>query len=203
MTIDPADALLALTPLVEILEKLEVPYYLGGSVASSAYGTARSTLDVDLVADLAEEHVTPLVEALEGGFYIDANMIRGAIAAKSCFNIIHLATMVKLDVFAVKDRDYDRTALGRIGSEFLHPSSESTRKFPFASREDIILNKLEWYRLGDEISQRQWGDILGVMNVQADLLDNDYLDTWAADLGVMDLLERARRESDEKRNSKS
>ena len=196
MTISPADALLALTLLVEVLEKLGVPYYLGGSVASSAYGTARSTLDVDLVADLAEKHVVPLVEALNDEFYIDAGMISGAIAGKSCFNIIHLSTMVKLDVFAVKDRPYDRAALGRIGSEFLSPSSEQARKFPFASREDIILNKLEWYRLGDEISERQWHDVLGVMNVQADLLDNNYLDTWATDLGLTDLLERARRESD-------
>jgi hypothetical protein len=195
MTITPADALLALTPLVEALEKLGVPYYLGGSVASSAYGTARSTLDVDLVADLAEEHVIPLVEALSDEFYIDAKMISGAIAGKSCFNIIHLSTMVKLDIFAVKDRPYDRVALGRIGSEFLHASSESARKFPFASCEDIILNKLEWYRLGEEVSERQWHDVLGVMNVQGDTLDNSYLDTWAAGLGLTDLLERVRRES--------
>lgn len=196
MTINPADALLALIPLAEVLEKLGVPYYLGGSVASSAYGTARSTLDVDLVADLADEHVTALVEALNKDFYIDAGMICGAIVRKSCFNIIHLATMVKLDVFAVKDREYDRVTMGRIGAEFLYDCNESARKFPLASREDIILNKLEWYRLGDEISERQWHDVLGVMNVQADSLDNKYLDAWAADLGLTDLLERARSESE-------
>ncbi len=192
MTFNLTDLLTALTPLVDVLETLGVKYYLGGSVASSAYGTARSTLDVDLVADLAEEHVAPLVKALQGEYYIDAGMISGAIRDRSCFNIIHYATMVKLDIFAVKDRPFDRSAIARTRLEVLSETIEPARRFPFASCEDIILAKLEWYRLGDEISQRQWQDVLGVMKVQGNILDQTYLDTWAGNLGLTDLLERAR-----------
>lgn len=192
MTITPVDILSALNPLVEVLEKLGVAYCLGGSVVSSAYGTARSTLDVDLVANLAEKHIEPLVQSLQDRFYIDAGMISDAIKNKSCFNIIHLPTMVKLDVFAVKNRPYDKTAFARARPEPLCESVEAARLFPFTSPEDIILNKLEWYRLGNEVSERQWLDVLGVMKIQANSLDQDYLDKWATELGLADLLERVR-----------
>ena len=78
---------------------LEVAYFVGGSVASSAYGVARSTLDVDPVADLREHHVDPLVARLSDACYIDAGMIRRALAQRSSFNLIHLDTMMKIDVF--------------------------------------------------------------------------------------------------------
>ncbi|NLE36870.1 MAG: hypothetical protein GX621_02470 [Pirellulaceae bacterium] len=194
MTVSPTDILIALSPLVDLLDRLGVKYYLGGSVASSVHGTARSTLDVDLVADLREEHVAPLVKTLQGMFYVDARMVAAAIRNKSCFNIIHLATMVKLDVFAVKDRPFDRVAFARARPEIISEGAEAAPRFPVATCEDIILAKLEWFRLGDEVSERQWHDVLGVMKVQRDRLDQGYLDTWAASLGLTDLLERARLE---------
>jgi hypothetical protein len=176
------------------LDKLGVSYYIGGSAASSTHGIPRSTMDVDLVADLAARHVAPLVAALKTVYYIDGPMIHEAIAHHSCFNLIHLATSFKVDVFVVKDRPHDRAALARAESRRPDPANPSTRFF-FASPEDIVLAKLEWYRLGDEVSDRQWGDILGVLRTQEGRLDRQYLEKSAAELGVADLLAKAWQES--------
>ena len=186
----PSDILAALIPVVDALERLDVPYYVGGSAASSNYGVARSTLDVDLVADLGAKHVDPLVGSLKSAYYVDGKMISEAIARKSCFNVIHLATMFKVDVFAVKDRRYDRAALSRIRKDTLALESATAELF-VASAEDIVLSKLEWFRLGDEVSRRQWDDALGVLKVQQDALDKGYLVQWARELGIADLLDRA------------
>ncbi len=188
------DLLAALTPVVEELERLGVKHYVGGSAVSSNYGVARATLDVDLVADLSQQHVTTLVEALRADYYVDARMIYEAIARQSCFNAIHIPTSFKVDVFVVKNRPYDRVALQRVRKDSLddeHPA----QLFFQASPEDIILSKLEWYRLGDEVSDSQWRDVIGVMKVQQDALDRPYLATWAAELGVADLLEKAWKEA--------
>lgn len=184
------DTVAALVPVVAQFARLGVPYQLGGSVVSSAHGVARSSLDVDLVADLGQQHVAPLVAALRDSYYIDSRMISDAIARKSCFNLVHLATSFKVDVFVLKNRAYDRVAMSRAQAVALDPSDPSAR-FSVASAEDIILAKLEWFRLGDEVSERQWNDILGVMKVQQQNLDRAYLAKWAAELRVGDLLERA------------
>lgn len=189
------DTLVAVGPVVDALEDLGVAYYLGGSVVSSTYGLARSTLDVDLVADLAPRHVQPFTDALKSAYYVDAPMISDAIARKSCFNVIHLGTMFKVDVFAVKDRPYDRVALARIRRDTLAVESAAAEFF-LAAPEDIVLNKLEWFRLGDEVSQRQWDDVIGVLKVQQARLDDAYLAEWSTKLGIADLLQRARRESE-------
>lgn len=186
----PADVIEAMTPVVEALERLGVKYYVGGSIASAVYGVSRATMDVDLVADLADQHVAPLVEALRATYYVDARMISDAIARKSCFNVIYLPTSFKVDVFVVKNRPYDRVVLQRIRPDTLDADRPSAQFF-LPSAEDVLLAKLEWFRLGDEVSERQWRDVIGVMKVQQNALDRRYLEKWAAELGVADLLERA------------
>jgi len=94
-----------------VLEKLGIPYYIGGSVASSAFGMARATLDVDLVADIKSEHVSALEKALRDDFYIDNEMVLEAVRQRTCFNVIHMNTAFKVDVFIVKDRELSRIAL--------------------------------------------------------------------------------------------
>jgi hypothetical protein len=182
------DILAAITPIVEALEELGIPYHIGGSVASSIYGLPRLTIDADLVADIRMKHVRPLVKQLETDYYIDEDMIRDAIRRQSSFNIIHLDTMLKVDIFIPKSRLFDQEELRKVRQEVL---SEGTRPFNIASPEGTILNKLEWYRMGGEVSDRQWNDILGVLKVQGTNLDIVYLERWAADLSVTDLLERA------------
>lgn len=188
------DVLAAIEPVIKAFEKLGVLYYIGGSVASSAYGIARATLDVDLVSDLKPHHVLPLVEMLESAYYIDEEMILDAIHRRSSFNLIHLDTMLKVDIFIVKDRLYHREALRRKRKDTLD-EEQGAAEFYLASPEDIILNKLEWFRMGGNVSERQWLDVLGVLKVQEDLLDMEYLRHWAAELRLTDLLKQAIREA--------
>lgn len=181
--------LAALEPVADALESLAVEFYIGGSVASSVHGVARATIDIDVVAALRREHIEPLVSRLHGAYYIEADQIRQAIEQRRSFNIIHLATMYKIDVFIMKDRPYDDVARQRTTRQTL--AQDSPHEFAIASPEDTILNKLEWYSAGGEVSERQWTDLIGVMRVQRDDLDRAYLEQWASKLDVQDLLDRA------------
>jgi len=180
------DIILALDMVIGSLEKLGVSYYIGGSVASSAYGIARATMDVDLVANVEMRHVDRLVKALEISYYIDADMIRKAIRGSTSFNLIHLETMIKIDVFVLKDQPYDSEAFARRQPETL--DEEGSGEFYLSSPEDIILNKLRWYQRGGGTSEQQLKDVLGVLKVQGDGLDLEYLKRWASRLNLSDLL---------------
>jgi len=181
--------------VLEVFEKLNIPYYIGGSLASSAFGVPRATLDVDLVADIRPEDATVISQLLDDEFFIDVDMILKAIQDRSSFNIIHLETMFKIDIFILKERAFDQMAFSRRVQKSL--SEESSRKFIFATPEDIILNKLEWYQAGGNVSDRQWNDIIGVLKVQGRQLDFAYLRRWANKLGISSLLKRAIDEAEE------
>lgn len=175
--------------VVGILEELGVPYAIGGSLSSSAHGVMRATLDADIVADLKPEHIQPFLAALSSDFYADEATIRDAIYRRTSFNLIHYQTAFKVDVFIPKPRPFDQMQLARRTAVVMGP--EPGRQVYLTSPEDIVLAKLEWYRMGGEVSDRQWLDIIGVLTIQAEGLDLDYLRHWADQLGVRDLLERA------------
>ena len=185
---------LAVTMLVaDALEDLGVPYAIGGSFASALHGVMRATMDADLVADLRQEDLAPFVQALGGLFYANAEMMREAIGQHRSFNLIHLESMFKVDVFVARPRDFDRAQLARRQLHLL--SEDPERRAYVASAEDTVLAKLEWYRMGGEVSDRQWRDALGVLKVQGLRLDLAYMRHMAAGLGVKDLVERALEES--------
>ena len=190
------DILVALEPVAETFERLSVRYHVGGSVASSAQGVARATLDIDLVADLGESDVSGFVRDLEKEYYLDEQAIRDAVRRRSSFNLIHLETMMKIDVFVLKTRPYDREAFGRMIADTLREGDDA-RKFYLASPEDTILNKLEWFEMGNRVSQRQWRDVIGVMKVQKDRLDRAYMERWALEIGVLALLNEAFAEAED------
>ena len=185
-----SDIIVALSPVVDAFIRLGIRYHIGGSVASSAHGVPRATLDIDLVADLTQAAVRPFTEALRAEYYVDDQMISDAIKRCASFNLVHLDTMIKIDVFVLKGRAYDRQAFERMQADTLE-EGEDARKFFLATPEDTILNKLEWYKLGGEVSDRQWRDVLGVLKVQQSSLDYEYMRHWAGDIGLSDLLERA------------
>jgi hypothetical protein len=179
--------------VVNVFEKLNIPYLVGGSLASAVHGVIRSTVDTDIVADIHPESVDELTKLLEGEFYIDPGMILDAIEHQGSFNIIHLETMFKVDVFILKQRPFDLTQMQRRILQII--SDEPPQSAYFTTAEDIILAKLEWFRSGGEVSERQWNDILGVLRVQANRLDLNYLRKWAKELAVRDLLLQALRET--------
>jgi hypothetical protein len=151
-------------------------------------------MDVDIVAEVRAEHAQPLVDALGPDFYADAAMIQDAVRGRSSFNVIHKPTMFKVDVFIPKGRPFDRSQFARRVAHSL--TEDGTDATYFASPEDNILAKLHWYRLGGEVSDRQWRDVLNVMRIQGAQLDRPYLRVWAHELGVAGLSEEALDESD-------
>ncbi|MFN8486843.1 MAG: hypothetical protein U0350_04570 [Caldilineaceae bacterium] len=175
--------------VTDALDTLGVPYLIGGSFASITHGIMRATLDADLVADLRPEQVSTFVQMLQQEFYVDALSILDAIQERGSFNLIHLETMFKVDVFLPKWRPFDNAQFERRTIEVI--TTEPERTAWVASAEDTILTKLEWFRLGNEVSERQWRDILGVLKTQGERLDLVYLREWASQLKVSDLLERA------------
>jgi len=184
------DILSALQPVVNALEKFSIPYYIGGSIASSIYGMARATMDIDIVADVKLHHISLLKHELETSYYIDEDMIKEAIQNISSFNLIHLETAIKIDVFILKDIPYHQNALERKIKDTFEDDDIKT-EFYFSSSEDIIISKLQWYELGGKISERQWLDVIGVIKIQGDFLDKNYLKVWAKKLGIFELLKNA------------
>lgn len=172
-----------------VLETLDVPYFIGGSLASTLYGMIRTTQDSDIIAEMRAGHIRPFVLALQDEFYLDEEMIAAAVANQSSFNIIHRESMFKVDIFIPRERVFIKKQFARARRELL--SADPVVQAYVSSAEDTLLAKLEWFRMGGESSERQWRDVLGVLKVQAGTLDLDYLRSTAIELNVEDLLERA------------
>lgn len=175
--------------VIGILEELGVRYHLGGSFASTVYGVPRQTMDADFVLDLNPVAVSLLVDRLQGDFYVDLEIAKDAVARHSSFNAIHLDSGFKIDFFSKGDHDYDDVELER--SRAVQISLNPPITALVKSAEDIVLRKLQWFRDGGEVSERQWKDVLGVLATVGDDLNVVYLQRWAAKLGVADLLKRA------------
>jgi hypothetical protein len=171
-----------------VLDKLGVRYLVGGSLASSVYGIPRSTHDLDLLVELPGSKVDAFVHELSGSFYVDRDMIFDAIRRRATFNIVHLQTMFKVDLFVS-----DRSELLALEMDRRQPIDlgEPPRRVFVCSPEDIVVQKLDWYRRGGGVSDRQWGDVVGVLKVRGQKLDLAYVRRWCAELGLTELLERA------------
>ncbi len=175
--------------VAEALEALGIPYFITGSLASAIHGVARSTVDVDLVADLRAGQEEAFRSELGDEFYADIEAIREAVHRRASFNLIHQETMYKVDVFVSRARAFDKIRFERRSAKVV--ATDPERKVFVATAEDVVLAKLEWYQAGGRVSERQWRDVLGVLSVQAGRLDLGYLRQWASNLGVADLLARA------------
>ena len=183
---DAVDAIGIALQVTSALDALGVVHTIGGSLASSMAGEPRSTIDVDIVVDLKAEHVPGLEAALQQDFYLDETALQRAVADLSSANLIHHETSVKIDLFIAGGTPLDRQQLARrlrvdVGGRTLHVHPP----------EDILLQKLRWYRKGGEVSDRQWRDVVGIVRVQGTRLDRTYLYSQAPVLGVADLLDRA------------
>ncbi len=184
------DAVAVAQTLTQTLEKLGIVYWIGGSMASSIYGLPRSTQDVDLVAELREEQVDDLIAALENEFYIDSQAVWRAVRSVRSFNVIHLDTMYKADIFVLGKDRHAQEEKQRRRLEPLGKGPDAPTAY-FCSAEDIVLQKLLWFRKSGGVLERQLDDVQNVLKIQADVLDYGYLKRRAADLGISDLLEKA------------
>jgi hypothetical protein len=175
--------------VIAAFEKLGITYAVGGSIASSAYGLPRSTNDADVVASISVTQAAGLVAELQSEFYVPEEAVQRAVRAGQSFNLIHSEAIFKIDVFVAKPGGFGESQLER--RQLGKASNESPEQWYLVSPEDCILAKLDWYRRGNEVSDRQWQDVQCVIRVQAEALDQAYLRKWAGELKVADLLSRA------------
>lgn len=190
----PAEHQEVIRHVIEAFGQEGIGYAIGGSLASSYHGYLRYTQGADISAEPFAGKERAFAARFDAAdYYSDVAMIQDAIQRRASFNLVHLATGFKVDVFIRKDRPFDMAFwLRRQSSTDFDSTGKSVEVI---SPEDVILLKLEWYRMGGEQSDRQWNDILGVLRTQTDKLNDRYLDVWAAELGVSDLLARARRDA--------
>ena len=180
--------------VVAILDDLGIPYVLGGSLASSLMGEPRATADVDMAIRIAKEDIAPLVRSLEPEFYVSEEAALDAVHRHASFNVIHLETVQKVDLFVLRDGQLDRGQFE--GRRRIQVIDDPPCELWVGSAEDQILRKLSWYRAGGEVSDRQWRDVIGILAVQRGRLDMESLRSVADEVDLSDLLELAVCEAD-------
>ena len=173
--------------IADVFQNLKIHYMIGGSLASSLHGIPRATQDIDIVADIKPNKVTEFVSILKKDFYIDEDMIKEALSGYTSFNIIHLETMFKVDIFISKQDKASKEEMSRRKSYRI----SGKQNLYLTSAEDIIIHKLHWYELSDRVSERQWKDVIGVLQVQGKRLNYDYLKKTANRRNVSELLTQA------------
>lgn len=180
---------LVLKQLTDVLDDLKISYAIGGSIASSVYGKVRFTQDVDISVVPFTDQAERFWAELKENFYISKEAMVHAISDRGSFNVIHLATAFKIDMFVQKDDDFHRRLFLRRRKVKLDESIDHL--FDIVSAEDIILLKLQWYQSAGGISDRQWSDVLGVLAVQSESLDMRYLRSYSEKLGLSNILQKA------------
>lgn len=175
-----------LNEIVSIFEELSINYFLTGSLASGVRGEFRATNDIDIVAELKSKDVVKFVDSASKTFFADIEHVTNAVAAQKSFNLIHIETIIKVDIFT------------RIDSLQIEQLKRSTPvEIPgidlpvkIASAEDIIISKLVWYQKGGRVSERQWRDIQGVLAINGSAIDRSYIFQWCEQLEISDLAEK-------------
>lgn len=170
--------LLALRDVCARLDGAAIAYMLTGSLAMSFYARPRMTRDIDLVIALEAAHAQRLIGALGADYHADADAITSAISGARPWNIIHLPSVVKIDLIPRKDTPYRRVEFERRRRVDLAGVS-----LWIVSVEDLILSKLEWSRQSRSEQQRR--DVKLLLETA---LDRAYFTEWVARLGLAQTL---------------
>lgn len=170
--------------VIDVLERLNIPYMIGGSVAAIAYGKARLTLDMDIVVDMDKNQARQFVQSFGQEYYVSLESILEAIRTGGHFNIIQSEEGIKVDFYLLKSDVFSREEFSRRRIE----AFDEERRATFASPEDIILKKLEWYKMGE--SQKHLDDIKGILEISKSKLDLSYIDKWSLKLGVYEIWQK-------------
>jgi len=167
-----------------VFEKLKIPYFVTGAIASIAYGEPRFTNDIDVVADMGLIHIETFKSCFpENEFCLDTDSIREAIIRRSQFNIIHPEAGMKVGVVISKGDDFDISRFSRVKRLYV---SES-KSVDFASPEDVIIKKLEYFKQGR--SEKHLRDITSMLKISSELIDRAYITSWAKRLTVSEIWE--------------
>ncbi len=170
-----------------ILDELGIAWVLGGSLASSIVGEPRSTMDIDVAVQLEVGRVHDLVAAVCDDYYVSEDMVRDALTNASSFNLIHFGSGMKIDLFSLSDDPLDVRQLARRQLVEIEPGTSIW----VGAADDQVLRKLRWYRLGGEVSDRQWRDVVAILQVQGRRIDHQQLLIDAGSLGLADLVAAA------------
>lgn len=183
-----------LQKVVDVLERLEIPYLITGSVAAMAFGEPRLTNDIDIIAAIDEKHVKDLVMGFPPDeFYISEEMIREAIRRRGQFNIIHPASGIKVDVIMKQDTPFDDSRFARLHR--IHPAESYLANF--AAPEDVIIKKMEYYKAGG--SEKHLRDIAGILKISGEMVNWDYITEWATRLDLTEVWDAVRKRLSEER----
>jgi len=189
VTIEPSAVLALLLPICHWFESRGFAYQIGGSFASSLHGVPRQTRDIDIVVDFPESAAAPFERDFSREYYVDSSQIKCAVREHRSFNLVHLDSGMKIDLFVAGTTAFDEMEMQR--SVELLLDNHSSHRFPVKSAEDTVLRKLMWYEQDGRVSSQQWNDVLGVLKVQQETLDRLYLDHWSSMLGIASLLQLA------------
>lgn len=178
-----------LKEVIEKLEKYQIDYMITGSFASNLHGIPRATFDADIVISTDFKKIENFIKEIEKDFYVSLESAKKAVEGKGMFNIIHFETGFKIDFIVKKEGEYYESEFSRRKMFRLRD-----KLCFFASPEDTILAKLIWAKKSE--SERQFNDALGIIKIQKENLDYEYLKKWAHKTGVYELLQKALKEAE-------
>lgn len=179
--------------LFSTLEQLQIPYVVGGSFASGSWGNPRQTNDLDIAIKIRGDQIGELFESVKDRFMVSLNEIHDALSSNDTyrsFQLLHIQQVFKIDVFVPLPSDYVEEEFARSRQIEFIPGVVANCTAP----ESVVVQKLRWFELGNRVSDRQWNDIVQVLEVQRGLLDEEFLDRWTKHFGVNELLNQARQQ---------
>ncbi|MEZ4364211.1 MAG: hypothetical protein R3B48_28815 [Kofleriaceae bacterium] len=174
------------------LDSIQVSWAIGGALASAVHGEPRSTNNVDVIAQLSDAQVRALVARLGDDFYASEDAAVDAVRRRASFNVIDNATLVKIDIFVPPPGPMGVGQLERARRVAVFAGLAAV---PMLGPEDVVLQKLRWYRLGGEVSDRQWRDVVSVLRLLGERADRAYLEQVASGEGLGELLRRAQEDA--------
>ncbi len=179
--------------IATILDDLNIAYALGGSLASSLVGEPRSTIDVDMAAQLESSTIEIFLEKLPNEIYVPLDSVKSAVKFNSSFNLIDIENSLKIDIFVCSDDTLDTQQIKR---RVLIDLPGRDYKLWVTSPEDQVLRKLNWYLLNNKALGKQISDVIGVLKINKNTIDIKYMIEQSKTLGLFKLLMQVLEQSD-------